>query len=137
MGNEAWSKIRLHGNLELKIWWQHILWILRINLEYFPKSILGIPYIGSKLKKSGVQLFKLCTNWSWNEDVMVIWRQLRKSEGSFQIQLVNSKSKLWIWNPIPNDPNFEFTHCHFDVLPPLPQKLHLGHSIHPKWAPYD
>ena len=32
-----------------------------------------------------------------------------------------------------NDPNFEFTHYHLDVLPP-PLVLHLGHSIRPKWS---
>ena len=57
---------------------------LRTNLEYFLESILEILYIFSKLKKSGVQLFKQCTNWSWNEEIMVIWRQLRKVKGPFR-----------------------------------------------------
>ena len=38
--------------------------ILRTNLEYFPKFILGILYIVSKLGKSEVQRFKWCTNQS-------------------------------------------------------------------------
>ena len=40
----------------------------------------------------------------------------------------------WFRNPLWNYPNFEFTHCHFDVSPPLPQELHLGYSIYPKWT---
>ena len=68
---------------------------LRTNLEYFWKSILYIPYIVSKIKNSGVQRFKQCTNRSWNEYIMAIWEQLRKAEGPFQnafkIQLMNSK----------------------------------------------
>ena len=43
-----------------------------------------------------------------------------------------SKFNLWIRN----DPNFEFTHCNFDVSPPPCQELHLGHSICSKWAPW-
>ena len=34
----------------------------------------------SKLGKSGVQHFKRCANWSWNEEVMVFWRQPHKVE---------------------------------------------------------
>ena len=53
-------------------------------------------YIVSKLGKSGVQLFKRFANRSWNEEVMTIWKQLHKVEGSFrnhsEIQLMNSKS---------------------------------------------
>ena len=110
---------------------------LRTNLEYSLESILDILYIFSKLEKLGVQCFKRYTNQNWNEEVMTIWKQLHKAKGpfwnDFKIQLVNSKSNLWIRN----DPNFEFTHYHFDVLPPLPWELHLGHSICPKWALYN
>ena len=53
---------------------------LRTNLEHFLKSIIYILYIVSKLGKSGVQRFKQCTNWSWNEEVIAVWRQLRKVE---------------------------------------------------------
>ena len=114
---------------------------LRTDFENFPESILDILYIISKLMKLRVQHFKQCANQSWNEEVMVIWRQLHKVEGPFQndfeIQLINLKSNLWIWNPIQNDPNFKFTHFHFDVLSPLPQELYLEHSICLKWALYD
>ena len=141
MGNEAWSKIQLHGNLELKNLMVIYALILRTNLEHFSESILYILYIVSKLGKSRVQRFKRCANRSWNKEVMVIWKQLYKVEGSFrndfEIQLKNSKSNLWIRNPLRNDTNFEFTHCHFDVSSPLPWELHLGHSIHPKWTPHD
>ena len=108
--------------------------ILRINLEYFPKFILDRLYTVSKIGKWGVQCFKWCINQSWNEEVMSNWRQLCKAKGP--IEMI-SKFNLWIRNPIQNDPNFEFTHYHFDVLPPLPWELHLGHSIHSKWALQD
>ena len=101
---------------------------LRTNLEHILNLILGIIYIISKLKKSGAQCFKWCANQSWNEKVMTIWRQLRKVErafrNDFEIQLMNSK-----W------PQFWIHHSHFDVSPPLPRELHLGHSIRPKWTP--
>ena len=46
-----------------------------IYFEYFLESISCILYVFSKLGKSGVQRFKRCVNWSWNEEVMVVWRQ--------------------------------------------------------------
>ena len=96
MGNEAWSKIQLHGNLELKNLMALYTLTLRTNLEHFIESILYIIYIILKLGKSKVQNFKHYANWSWNEEVMANWRQLRKAERSFQndfeIQLMNSKS---------------------------------------------
>ena len=102
MDYEAWNKfIKLHGSLELKIWWQHVLWIWGKNLECFLKFILGILYIFLKVGNSGVQRFKRCANRSWNEEVMTIWRQLRKVErpfrNDFEIQLMNSKwPQFWI-----------------------------------------
>ena len=55
-------------------------------------------------------------------------RRVKKPfQNNFEIQLMNS-------NPIQNDPNFKFTHCHFGVLPPPPQELHLGHSVRLMWA---
>ena len=138
MGNEAWSKIQLHRNLELKNLMAIYTLILRTNLEHFLESILYILYIFSKLGKLKVQYFKWCTNQSWNEEVKVIWRKLHKVERSFrndfEIQLTIWKFNLWIWNPLQNDTNFEFTHYHFDVSPPLPRELHLGHFIRPKWT---
>ena len=110
---------------------------LRINLEYLLESLLDMLYIFSKLGKLEVQYFKWCANQSWNEEVMAIWRQLCKVEGPFRNSTYNLKSNLWIWYPIWNDPNFEFTYCHFDVLPPRPWKLYIGHSICPKWTPHD
>ena len=109
---------------------------LRTNLEHFIESILYIIYIILKLGKSEVQNFKHYANWSWNEEVMAIWRQLHQVGGSFrndfEIQLMISKFNLWIRNPLRNDTNSEFTHCHFDVPPPLPRELHLKHSIRPR-----
>ena len=57
---------------------------------------LYILYVILNLGNSRVQLFKRCANRSWNEEVMTIWKQLHKVEGSFrnhsEIQLMNSKS---------------------------------------------
>ena len=138
MGNEAWSKTQLHGNLELKNLMALYNLKLRTNLEHFLESIVYILYIVLNLGKSGVQRSKRCANQSWNEEVMVIWRHVHQVGGSFRNDFeMISKFNLWIWNPFRNDTNFEFTHCHFDVSPPLPQELHLGHSIRPKWTPHD
>ena len=96
MGNEAWSKIQLHGNLKLKNLMVMYALTLRTNLDHFSESILYIPYIILNQRKLGVQRFKQCANRSWNKEVMTIWKQLHKVEGSFQndfeIQLMNSKS---------------------------------------------
>ena len=105
MGNKAWSKILLHGNLELKNMMALYTLTLRTNLEHFLESIVYILYIVSNLGKSGVQRFKRLVNQSWNEEVMAIWRQLHQTGGSFrndfEIQLMNSKStskwyQFWI-----------------------------------------
>ena len=45
-------------------------------LENFPKSIFYILYTISKLRKSRIQRFKLCTIWSWNEEDLAFGRQL-------------------------------------------------------------
>ena len=91
-----------------------------------------------KLKwRSYDHLKKLCKiEGSFQNDFEIQHMNLNPTY-EFEIQLMNLKSNLWIWNPIQNDPNFEFTHCHFDVSPPLPRELHLGHSIRPKWTPQD
>ena len=49
-------------------------------LEHFPKSIFYILYTISKLRKSRIQCFKLCTIWSWNEEDMAFGRQLHHLE---------------------------------------------------------
>ena len=56
----------------------------KTNLEHFLESIVYILYIVSKLEKSRVQRFKQCANWSWNEEAMVIWRQLQQAENEFR-----------------------------------------------------
>ena len=103
-GKKTWeirheAKIQLHGNLELKNLMVIYTLILRINLEHFSESILYILYIVLNIGKLEVQRFKWCTNRNWNEEVIVIWNQLHKVEGSFRnstyefkIQLMNSKS---------------------------------------------
>ena len=58
MRNEAWSKIQLHGNLELKNLMVLYILTLRINLDQFLEFIIYILYIVSKLGKLGLQRFK-------------------------------------------------------------------------------
>ena len=53
-------------------------------LEHFPKSIFYMLYTISKLRKSKIQRFKLCTIWSWNEEDMAFRRQLHPAEGQFR-----------------------------------------------------
>ena len=45
-------------------------------LELFPKSIFYIMYTISNIRKSRIQRFKRCTNWSLNEEDMALARQL-------------------------------------------------------------
>ena len=48
------------------------------HLDHFPKFIYWIPYLVSKLGKSGVHIFKRCSIWIWNGKVMAVWRWLCK-----------------------------------------------------------
>ena len=72
--------------------WSNFAWLCEIqkdssyktNLEHFIESIIYILSIISKLGKSRVQCFKQCANWSWNEEAMVIWRQLQQAENEFR-----------------------------------------------------
>ena len=65
------------------------------------------------------------------------WRSYGHLKTTMQSWRAISKFNLWIWNPIQNDPSFEFTYFHFDVSPPLSRELHPGHFVCLKWAPYD
>ena len=123
MGNEAWSKIQLHGNLELKNLMTLYILNLRTNLEHFLESITYILYIVSKLGKSKVQ--NASNSLQIRAKMKKLWPfedNCTKLEGHFEMI---SKFNLWIRNPLRNDTNFKFTHCHFDVPPPLPWELHL------------
>ena len=61
-------------------------------LEHFPKSIFYIIYTISKLRKSRIQRFKLCTTWSLNEEDMAFGRQLLQACAKFaqHLQLVRN-----------------------------------------------
>ena len=48
------------------------------------ESISCILYFLPKLEKLGVQCFKWCMNWSSNEEVMAVWRQLHKAVRKFR-----------------------------------------------------
>ena len=55
------------------------------HLEHFLESILCILYVFSKLRKSGIQRFKQCANWSWNEKVIIVIRsQSHQAKGQFR-----------------------------------------------------
>ena len=43
---------------------------LRWNLEYFPRSFLGMLYIILKFEKAEIQHFKQYINRSWNKEDM-------------------------------------------------------------------
>ena len=50
------------------------------HLDHFLKLKLCVWYLVSKLGKSGVHRFKRCLIWSWNEEVMAVWRWLCKAK---------------------------------------------------------
>ena len=50
------------------------------HFYHLSKFISCLIYLVSKLGKSGVHSFKRCSIWSWNEEVMAIWRRLCKAE---------------------------------------------------------
>ena len=130
MGQE-WSKIH---QIAWKFRTQNLvatyILTLRTNLEYLLESILDILYT---FWNSRSQELNTSNNLQIGVEMKKLWPfedNFTKLKGHFEIKLMNSKFNLWIQNPIQND---QFTHCHFDVLPLLPQELHLGHSIRPKW----
>ena len=57
------------------------------NLENFLESNSYMLYIISKIRKLGVQRFKRCAIWSWNEKVMAIWMRLHKAKEEFRIDI--------------------------------------------------
>ena len=54
------------------------------HLEHFLESISCILYVVSKLGKSGIQRFKRCVNWSWNEEIITIGSQSHQAESWFR-----------------------------------------------------
>ena len=53
------------------------------HLEHFLESISCILYVVSKLGKSGIQRFKRCMNWNWNEEIIAIGSQSHQAESWF------------------------------------------------------
>ena len=115
------KKTRKHGKWGIKqdstIWkfrTQNLLatytLTLRTDFENFPESILDILYIISKLMKLRVQHFKQCANQSWNEEVMVIWRQLCKVEGPFRNSTYEFEIQFEM-TPISNSPIATLMFC--------------------------
>ena len=78
---------------------------------YFLESISFVLYVVSKLGKSGVQRFKWCANWSWNKEVMAVWRQPHQVVRNFATQSpfrnceMSCETHLWhmsaIFQPMP------------------------------------
>ena len=110
-----------------------ILLLLDTFLEHFLDLKLCIPYVFSKLGKSGVQRFKRCMIWSWNEKVMAVWRQMRKAELEFRSRGAISKGVSQLRNhPLEHECHFVAPYVHFTtakwaakipllykILPPL------------------
>ena len=59
--------IRTIGNC-----WEHF--------DHFPKFISCVLYLVSNLGKLWVHSFKQYTIWSWNKEVMAVWRRLCKAK---------------------------------------------------------
>ena len=86
------------------------------HFEYFLESISFILYVVSKLRKLGVQRLKRCMNWSWNEEVMAIWRQPRKAERKFLNRAPISQVVSQLGNhPLAHECHFAALHPHFAV----------------------
>ena len=122
-------KRRSYGRLKTTIQsWTEMLQLHPISLlldtflEHFIELKLCIPYVILKLWKSGVQRFKWCAIWSWNKEVMAVWRRTRKAEREFRS-----------WNhPLAHECHFAVPYAHFTaakwaakipilykILPPL------------------
>ena len=113
-GKQTWNmRHEINSSSCMKIWNSKSSGNMYSDFEAKFEALLKVHFRPTiyflRLRKLEVQSFKQCANQRWNEEVMVIWRQLRKVEGpfrnDFEIQLMNSKSNLWIRN----DPNFEFS----------------------------
>ena len=66
---------------------------VRHVLEHFLELKLFILYIILKLRKSGIQCFKRCMIWIWNEEVMAIWRQTTQSwAGISHLEIQSAKN---------------------------------------------
>ena len=110
-----------------------ILLLLDTFLEHFLDLKLCIPYVFSKLGKSGVQRFKRCMIWSWNKKFMAVWRRTRKAEWEFRIQDAIWKGVSQLRNhPLEHECHFVAPYVHFttakwaakipllrEILPPL------------------
>ena len=94
--------------------------LLDTFLEHFLELKLCIPYVDSKLGKSGVQFFKWYMIWSWNKKVMAIWRWMRKAEREFRSRGAISKGVSQLRNhPLAHE-------CHFAAA--------VSHFAAAKWA---
>ena len=58
-------------------------------LEHFLEFISCILYVVSKLGKSGIQRFKQCMNWSWNEGAIAIGSQSHQASCEISLWLRN------------------------------------------------
>ena len=84
------------------------------HFDHFKKFISCIPYFISNLGKSGVQSFKRCSIWSWNEKVMAVWRRMRKAELEFRSRGAISKGVSQLRNhPLAHECHFTAPYVHF------------------------
>ena len=86
------------------------------HLEHFLESILYILYFILNLKNSGVQRFKRCANRSWNEEVMVVWRQPHQAVRNF------ATTK---WAVKISQPKAHFARCFAAAKPPASTRVPL------------
>ena len=94
------------------------LLLLDTFLEHFLELKLCIPYLFLNLRKSGVQCFKRCAIWIWNEEVMIIWKNPNLHLGGWIVLVRNFR----ITPPLVR--NFRTTHplCEFLNFPCFSQK---------------
>ena len=129
--DESWKhmQLSLKWNLELKLGsntYPDFDVIFKVLLVIFLRQFISRSHESNAWNdlQIGTEMKKL---WSSKDNYVEL-------KDSFEMI---SKFNLWFWNPFQNYPNCEIKHYHFKISPHLPQKLHLGHSVRPKWALHD
>ena len=111
--------------------------LLDTFLEHFLELKLCIPYIFLKIRKSGVQCFKRCAIWIWNEKVMTIWKNPKFQEDGWIVLMRNFR----ITPPLVRNfritlPLWKIFNFFIPTLPksqafePCPQLLKVGPTHH-------
>ena len=106
-----------------------ILLLLDTFLEHFLELKLCIPYLFLKLRKSGVQCFKRCAIWIWNEEVMAIWKNPILHLGGWIVPCAKFSHNTRTTPPLCEFLSF-FIPSQSQAFEPCPQLLKVGPTHH-------